>query len=633
MGKKKHYRLTVIIPYWNAEPYTSELLACLDKQMRSEIEVIVVDDGSTVPFKTDFKWCKVIRKSNGGVSTARNIGLDNAKGDYVQFIDADDLVPEYFFERLMAEFKACPDVIEFTWRSLDGKFKRKAKENELLANPSVCTRCFKRSFIGDVRFNEKKDSTEDEDFSRKIGYVDPNKDFNRAFIDEYMYFYRMEVTDSKVKRFKKGLMNTKRIIYHYDHVTSDMTDVFEQIKKDDEENEVILITNKCDIPEIKRYCKIAQCKKLWGHYLKGEAWEGYEQIPVPIKTQVVIYCEYTNIVGGIPSFIYNFCQNMKDYYDILFLYDRIDPIQTNRIKKVVRTMKNIGQKIACDTLILNRLTDKVPPNVYAKKTVQVCHCCKQKSLDIPKDRDVLINVSQVAKDSWEDQAKNGIVINNMPYTDDSKMVMLVSACRVGAVDKGGNDERMRKLAQLLEDAKINYIWLNFSDNPLLDMPSRFINMGTTLDVQAYIRKADYYVLLSDQEACSMGILEALTNSTAVLATPFPSLFEQGFLDGKTGYIVPFDMNFDVKKILNVPQFGFHFDTERRIYQWREVLGKTTPKKDYVPDDTVITDEIDVKVLRMYWDEQLNRHVYKNEVLKMRPKRAEFLMEQKRIAIL
>ncbi|MBR6294756.1 MAG: glycosyltransferase, partial [Lachnospiraceae bacterium] len=88
--------LSIIIPYYEAKRYTDELLACLDKQMTDEIEVILVDDGSPTPFKTEYEWCTVIRQKNKRCAGARNTGLKKATGKYIQFIDADDMVPDYF---------------------------------------------------------------------------------------------------------------------------------------------------------------------------------------------------------------------------------------------------------------------------------------------------------------------------------------------------------------------------------------------------------------------------------------------------------------------------------------------------------------------------------------------------------
>lgn len=76
MGKKSKYKLSIIISYYNLKPYTDELLDVLAPQITPEVDVIVVDDGSKEPYKTDYKWCRVERKENGGCASARNRGIE-----------------------------------------------------------------------------------------------------------------------------------------------------------------------------------------------------------------------------------------------------------------------------------------------------------------------------------------------------------------------------------------------------------------------------------------------------------------------------------------------------------------------------------------------------------------------------
>lgn len=577
-------KLSIIIPYYNAKEYTDELLKVLAPQITDEVECLLVDDGSDKPFKTKYKWCKVFRKENGGCATARNVGLDNATGEYISFIDADDLVPNYFIRKLLEAASDSPDIIEFSWKSLSTEGpqynKRLTKPTDRLPNPSVCTRAFKRTFIGDVRFNEKKDSTEDEDFSRKIGFLDSNKECKRAIISDYMYYYRTAVTNSKIKRFKKGLMKTKRVVYYYKHVTSNMRWLIDEIKKEDEYNEVWLITERNDLPELKRYCQISKPMSIWGHYLRGEPYGRFIKMEIPIKAQVVLYCEFANMIGGISTFLYNTCQHLKDDYDILVLYDKFAPMQCERLSKVVRAMRNDPKiPIVCDTIILNRLTDKIPENVTYKKSIQICHACKQKMIQLhPENTDYLVNVSQASKDSWGAVSKDGIVIHNLFYPE-TKELFLVSATRMGAGDKGKNDQRIRTLARMLNEKRIPFVWLNFSDKGLPDPPDNFINMSPRVNIQNFIQRADYLVQLSDVEAYSMSVLEALNLNTPVLATPFPSLFEEGFVDGVNGYVIPYDMNFDVEKLLTIPKFNFKYDNKAIIKQWKKLLGASSPKHE------------------------------------------------------
>ena len=615
-------RLSIIIPYWNAAVYTDELLEILNRQIRDDVEVVVVDDGSDVPYKTEFPWAKVVRKRNGGCASARNKGLKIVMGEYISFIDADDIVPEYFIEKLLEKTAGGYDVIDFSWKSLNSAGRQfnyvLRSDNDRLPNPSVCTRAFKRAYIGNVRFNEQKDSTEDEDFSRKLGYLSDNNCKHGA-ISEYMYFYRTSNDNSKVLRFKKGLMNTKRILYHYKTVTADMTDLLAEIKREDVHNEVWLMTEQCDIPELSRYCQICRPQRMWAHYLLGEPTNLIEVIVPPTSAQVVMYVEYSNKVGGIATFIYNWCQYMRKYYDILVVYGRLDADQVARLARIVRVQQSNAGPVICDTIILNRLTDKVPANVTYKRIVQMCHACRQINFDIPKHYDYLINVSQAAKDSWGEASKDGIVIHNLPYMERKQALFLVSATRVRTIDKGENDQRMRTLAEMLRDAGIPFIWLNFSDNKLDSMPYGFINMPATLDTQSYIAKADYLIQLSDKEAYSMSVLEALTNNTAVIATPFPSLFEEGFEDGIHGHVVPFDMKFDVRRLLDVPVFNFTVDSKPIIAQWRKVLGVKVKKANR---RQIGAQTVNIICIKKYYDTQLKRTITAGEQLTVLEPRAD-----------
>ena len=104
----KRIMLSVIIPVYNAESY---ILRCLDSivfQPFSDLEIIIIDDGSTDCtkkicrlYQTKHQKIRLISKVNGGVSSARNLGLRLAAGQYVTFVDADDfLLPGTFNSRL-----------------------------------------------------------------------------------------------------------------------------------------------------------------------------------------------------------------------------------------------------------------------------------------------------------------------------------------------------------------------------------------------------------------------------------------------------------------------------------------------------------------------------------------------------
>ena len=620
-------KLSIIIPAYNAEPYLGELVTCLQDQIPIDksVEVLIIDDGSSQPVTYTAKWLKVIRQDNQGVSVARNIGIDKAKGEYISFIDADDLVPDYFIEKIMEKTKDEPDVIELSWRTLTRDNwdidQRLRSEDDRLSNPSVCTRVFKRSYIGDARFNTKKDSTEDEDFCRKMGYLDPDGQFKRAVITDYMYYYRDTVSMSKTKRYAAGLMNTKRVVYFYNHVSSDMTWLLDEIKREDEINEVFLMTYENNIPELKRYCQIIKPCQMWGHILKGERTSLLTLREPPIRTQVVLYRKHLTDIGGLMTFIMNFVETMSEYYDITVLCESITKTRLMQLLPKVRVITGKNPKtIVCDSLIILSFLDHMPQNVKADKVIRMCHACKtDPSWKIPQDYNELLYVSRAAADSFDDP--DGKVMHNINVQKTKDTMILVSAIRLPAPDKGDIEQRMRTLADMLNAADIPFIWLNFSSGGIQNPPKHFYNMGVTFDMPSILKMATYSVLLSDSECWPYAALESLMTKTPVICTPFKSAYEMGIKDGVNGYIVPFDMDFDVTKLLDVPVVNYDYDNDAIIRQWRSVLGDTKPRRDYDPGAMVR-----VKVTQNYYDVALDEDMRKGQEAIMTKQRADHVME-------
>ena len=91
--------ISVIVPVYKVEPYINHCVDSILAQTYRDFELILVDDGSPDncgkicdEYAKKDSRVKVIHKVNGGVSSARNMGLDNAKGEWITFIDADDYV-------------------------------------------------------------------------------------------------------------------------------------------------------------------------------------------------------------------------------------------------------------------------------------------------------------------------------------------------------------------------------------------------------------------------------------------------------------------------------------------------------------------------------------------------------------
>ena len=109
MDEKK---ISVIVPCYNVAPYIERCVASLIRQTYQNLEIILVNDGSTdntreicERLKETDSRIKVVQKENGGLSDARNAGIEAAAGEFYSFIDGDDFIEPDTYEALIAEMK------------------------------------------------------------------------------------------------------------------------------------------------------------------------------------------------------------------------------------------------------------------------------------------------------------------------------------------------------------------------------------------------------------------------------------------------------------------------------------------------------------------------------------------------
>lgn len=104
--------ISIIVPVYKAEAFFDNCVRSLLAQTHKDIELLLVDDGSPdrCPEMCD-RWAakdkrvKVIHKPNGGVSSARNKGLEIAQGEYIAFVDSDDTLPSDALEKLVNDIQ------------------------------------------------------------------------------------------------------------------------------------------------------------------------------------------------------------------------------------------------------------------------------------------------------------------------------------------------------------------------------------------------------------------------------------------------------------------------------------------------------------------------------------------------
>ena len=177
--------ITIIVPVYNVEDYLPRCIESLILQKYSNIEILLINDGS---LDNSLEICrkyaekdiriKVFDKVNGGVSSARNVGLENASGKYVMFVDSDDYVSKDYCQNLYNIISDSDlDVVCTSHYNVNGDYKKvnsntvnlkltsyEALKRFFLGNGINCylfSKIFKYETIKGLRFDESLESAED----------------------------------------------------------------------------------------------------------------------------------------------------------------------------------------------------------------------------------------------------------------------------------------------------------------------------------------------------------------------------------------------------------------------------------------------------------------------------------------
>lgn len=168
-------KLDVIVPIYNVEKYLNKCLDSLLNQHYKDFFVRLINDGSTdssyeIAYSYEQKHpnlFKVYSKSNGGLSDARNFGLDLSDSEYVAFIDSDDYIDEKMFSEMMSLFDSNTDVVcsdlMYVYDNGEMKVSSAGKDEDLnqalgslKLNNSACNKIYKRSLFNEIRFPKGK---------------------------------------------------------------------------------------------------------------------------------------------------------------------------------------------------------------------------------------------------------------------------------------------------------------------------------------------------------------------------------------------------------------------------------------------------------------------------------------------
>lgn len=211
--EKNIIKISVIIPVYNVEEYIEQCVESVINQTLKEIEIIIVNDGTQdnsmkriERFLSD-KRIIIINKGNGGLSSARNAGLEIARGEYISFVDSDDFIEENMLKELYNGSEKADIVFSnvMLYDEITKKIKKRMKLNYKLSKENkgfyfwrymgteIWNKIYKRNFLKkeDIKFIENI-IYEDIPFGLYSLFLAPKV----KYIDKYHYCYRINRENS-----------------------------------------------------------------------------------------------------------------------------------------------------------------------------------------------------------------------------------------------------------------------------------------------------------------------------------------------------------------------------------------------------------------------------------------------------
>lgn len=346
------------------------------------------------------------------------------------------------------------------------------------------------------------------------------------------------------------------------------------------------------------------------------------------KTIGIYHCHICQI-GGVESFLYNFCLQLRNYYDITVLYSTGDTEQILRLAKLVNLEQyDNKEKYEFDIVIRNSVWGEIPYNIKSRdnRYIEMRHAnykyLKEKDLlkiqyhKWDKINEIIACGEFVNKMSREVMKDNPTTIINIlaPKQETKHILKLISCTRIDN-DKGW--DRMLKMAQMLREAEIKFEWNIFTNNPQECEYEEIHFYKQRFDIWDYLADADYTVLLSNCEGLPYTVQESLQYDTPCIVTDIEGCTEL-IKDGINGYVVPLDMKFDIKKILKIPKISNYENGAKE--KWIQYLGNAEYKEKEIKNMIKI-----IKARIPFNDIAENKQREVNEVWEVSEERAKEIL--------
>ena len=284
-------KISVIVPVYNAEKYIARCLDSILMQAGSNVEIILIDDGSQDKseeiIKTYFgkhkSSIKYIKKENEGVANTRNLGLEKATGDYIIFVDADDYINQNLFQNLEQYMEKNIDIIKYkaiietekeepigqlegpVFDCVTGEeaFSKLCFEDEML--DALWVYAYKRELFIKNKLKFLKDA-EHEDFGLIPLIILKANTFISTNIQGYHYV-QSQNSITRSKQYSKTVKKVFDTLLHYDNMVKQIESykISEKAKEDVKifyTNSILLRVNHLEKQDRKKFIKEIRKRKM-----------------------------------------------------------------------------------------------------------------------------------------------------------------------------------------------------------------------------------------------------------------------------------------------------------------------------------------------------------------------------------
>ena len=197
-------KLSIIIPYYKTFELTKKLLEKLTPQLNSETELIIVNDASDGKEFIEYADVFINRKHNGGVTCSRNDALKIARGEYIAFIDCDDLITEDYVKTILEKINE--NYFDLCWISWNSPFGNSIATSEKQINIAPWSCILHSNLFDKIKFNEDYNLNEEEEFWGEIFKI---KNLKIDFISKIIYNYTIQ-ENSLTRRYNRGEITSKK---------------------------------------------------------------------------------------------------------------------------------------------------------------------------------------------------------------------------------------------------------------------------------------------------------------------------------------------------------------------------------------------------------------------------------------